>query len=87
VKRTNIMHILIGLIILSIGLIFIIKTEWFMSNVGRIGWFEEHLATSGGSRMGYKLLGMLVVFIGILFITDMIGGMLRFVLSPLLSFY
>lgn len=81
------MHILIGLIILIIGLTFVIKTEWFMSNVGRIEWFESHLATSGGSRMGYKLLGMLVIFIGLLFITDMIGGMMRWILSPLLSFY
>lgn len=81
------MNIIIGLIISAVGLVLIIKTEWFLSNFGRIGWFEEHLATSGGSRMGYKLLGMLIIFTGLLFITNMIGGALTWILSPLLKFY
>jgi hypothetical protein len=81
------MTFFIGLVIIAIGLILIIKTEWFLNNFGRIGFFEEHFGTSGGTRLGYKLIGMLAVFIGIMTVTGMISGFMGFVLSPLLQYY
>ncbi len=58
-----------------------------LNNFGRIGFFEDKLATSGGSRFGYKLIGMLAIFIGILIMTGLITGFLTWILSPLLRFY
>ena len=81
------MNVIIGLIIMDIGFTFIAKTEWFLSNFGRVSWFEAHLATSGGSRLGYKLLGMIIVFIGLLFAINLIGGFMSWVLGPVINLY
>ena len=81
------MNIIIGLIIMAVGFAFIAKTEWFLNNFGRIAWFEAHLPTSGGTRMGYKLLGMAIVFIGVLFAANIIGGFMSWVLGPVIKLY
>lgn len=80
------MNIIFGLIITAVGALIVVKSEWLLNNFGRISWFEEHLGTSGGSRLGYKLFGMLAIFIGILMATGLIGGFLTWMLSPLTRF-
>ncbi|MDO8593122.1 MAG: hypothetical protein Q7R92_05190 [bacterium] len=78
------MYILIGLIILAVGALIVIKAEAMLSAFGRIAFFERYLGTEGGSRLGYKLVGLLIIFIGMLVMTNMIGGFLEWVLGPLL---
>ena len=80
------MYIIIGLIIFITGSLMVIKSEWLLNNFGRIGFFDQHLGAEGGSRLGYKLIGLLIVFIGILIATNMIGGFLSWVFSPLLKY-
>lgn len=75
--------IVLGIIILAIGVILVIKTEWFLENFGRISWFEKVLGTEGGSRLGYKLLGVLAIFIGIILATGSGENFLTWMLSPL----
>jgi hypothetical protein len=72
-----------GLLIVAVGITIVVKSEWLLNNFGRIGFFEEKLATSGGSRLGYKLLGLAVVFIGLLVMTNLIGGFVLFITWPL----
>jgi len=80
------MNILIGFIILAVGALMVIKSEAMLNAFGRIEFFERNLGTEGGSRLGYKLIGLLAVFIGILIMTNMIGGFMEWVLSPLLRY-
>jgi len=80
------MHIFVGLIIMAVGLIFIVKTEWFLYNFGRIGFFESHLAIQGGSRLGYKLIGLVIIFIGLLVAVNLFGGFVQTVTSPLTQY-
>lgn len=80
------MSILIGIIILAIGVLIVIKTEAMLSMFGRIAFFERYLGTEGGSRLGYKLVGLLAIFIGFLVMTNMIGGFLEWILSPILRY-
>ena len=81
------MNIIIGLIIMAVGFAFIVKTEWFLNNFGRVSLFEEHFATSGGTRLGYKLLGMVIMFIGLLFAINLIGGFTSWFLGPVIRLY
>ena len=78
------MHILIGLIIFAIGVFMVIKSEAMLNSFGRIEFFEKHLGTEGGSRLGYKLIGILAIFIGFLVLTNMINDFLGWLLSPLM---
>ena len=68
------MRYFIGIFIVLIGCLLILKTEWFLENFGTIGWAEANLGTSGGSRLMYKLIGLLGIFIGFLLITNMFQG-------------
>ena len=80
------MHIITGLIILAIGALIVIKTEAILSAFGRIEFFERYLGTEGGSRLGYKLVGIFAIFIGVLIMTNLIGGFMEWVLSPILRY-
>lgn len=68
------MRYFIGIFIVLIGSLLILKTEWFLENFGSIGWAEANLGTSGGSRLMYKLIGLIGIFIGFLLITNMFQG-------------
>ena len=68
-----------------VGALITIKSEKLLEFFGRIEFFENKLGTSGGSRLGYKLIGLLIFFLGVLTMTGLIGGFLGFVLSPLLK--
>ncbi len=80
------MNILLGIILIIVGALITIKTEALLSMFGRIAFFEKHLGTEGGSRLGYKLVGMLTIFIGALIMTGMINGFLTWLLSPILRY-
>lgn len=68
---------------MAIGVLITIKSENLLNTFGRLSFFEKHLNIEGGSRLGYKLIGFLVIFIGIMIMTNMIGGLLSWILSPL----
>ena len=79
-------HIFIGLALLAGGAYLVMKTEWLINTIGRIAWFEAKLGSEGGSRLGYKLLGLILIFIGIIAITGSGDDFMRWILSPLLKY-
>ena len=80
------MRIIIGFIIFIIGALIVLRSEAILGIVGPIGFFERHLGTEGGSRLGYKLIGLLICFIGLMVMTNLIGGLIMWILSPLLKY-
>lgn len=73
----------IGLAVIGVGYSLVAKTEAWLNMFGPIAWFERKLATEGGSRTGYKLLGILVIFLGVLTSFGLFGGFFAWILSPL----
>ena len=80
------MSVFIGLLIIAAGFFLVVKTEWFLNNFGRIAWFEDKLGTEGGSRLGYKLVGIVCLIIGIIIMTGSGSDFGRWILSPLLKY-
>lgn len=80
------MNILFGIIIIVIGALMVLKAEWLLQNFGRMDFFEKYLGSDGGSRLGYKLVGIIAIFVGTLVMTNMIGGFLMWVFSPILRY-
>jgi len=78
-----ILRIFFGLATMAVGFLFVLKTDSFLNNFGRLPFFENHLATSGGSRLGYKLVGMVVIIIGFMITVGLIGGFIAWLASPL----
>ena len=80
------MYIIIGLIVIAVGTLMVIKSEALLNAFGRVEIFEKYLGAEGGSRLGYKLFGILLIFIGMLIMTNMIAGFMEWLLAPLLRY-
>jgi hypothetical protein len=78
------MHIIYGLLITTGGVAMIFYSESLLRNIGRIGFFEAHLSSAGGSRLGYKLIGIVLTFIGIILLTGLYDNFMQWLLSPLI---
>jgi len=78
------MRYFVGILIITVSVFLIIKTEWFIQNFGTNAWAEEHMGTSGGSRLMYKLVGLIGIFIAFLLITNMFQGFLMGTLGKIL---
>ncbi|OGH81117.1 MAG: hypothetical protein A3F93_00140 [Candidatus Magasanikbacteria bacterium RIFCSPLOWO2_12_FULL_34_7] len=50
---------------------FVIKSEWLVNNFGANAWAEEHLGTSGGSRLMYKLMGIAIIILTVMILSGM----------------
>lgn len=77
-------QIILGILIMAAGAGMVIKTEWLVNNFGRMAWFEDKLGTEGGTRLGYKLIGILAIFIGIIVMTGSSSSFFSWLLSPLI---
>jgi hypothetical protein len=79
------LHFLIGLALMAVGIMITLKSEAMLNAWGRIQWCEDHLGIEGGSRLGYKLIGLLVFFIGLLLATGLYSGFMQGLLSPIIN--
>ncbi len=69
-------RIIIGLIIASIGAFITIKSGWFYQTFGPIPSADKYLGLEGGSRLAYKLIGIITSIIGFLIMTNMMKSIL-----------
>jgi hypothetical protein len=79
------MNIFLGFLIIAAGFLLMSKSEWLLNNFGGIPFFERYFGSSGGSRFGYKVIGIVTIFIGILVTIGMLGAFVGWALSPLLK--
>ncbi|MDD4901609.1 MAG: hypothetical protein PHE24_00530 [Patescibacteria group bacterium] len=79
------MNILLGIIMAVVGALITIKSEAMLNMFGRVAFFEKYLGTEGGTRLGYKLLGILVFLIGVMVMTNVFGEFMLWLLSPLIN--
>lgn len=63
------MTIVIGIIAIIVGALAVIYTEWIVANFGVSDWAEAKL--SGGSRLFYKLMGILLIIVSLVVMTGM----------------
>ncbi|MAF13791.1 MAG: hypothetical protein CMI53_02785 [Parcubacteria group bacterium] len=76
-------RIIFGIIIAAVGAVITIKAEWIYQNFGGIPSADKYLGTEGGSRLAYKLIGIAVVIIGFLIMTNMMETILLGIFSSI----
>lgn len=76
------LRIIIGVVLVAIGAIFVIKTRKLLEFFGPIGWAEAKLG-GGGSNLMYKLIGIVVCFIGFMVATNLWNAFLQATLGSL----
>ncbi len=68
---------IMGMILAGIGYMTVWKSEWLFVNFGSIGFAEKYFQTAGGSRLFYKVVGFIVILVGILIATDLVDTFLQ----------
>lgn len=71
------MKYFLGIILIGLGFLITWKADWIMNNFGRIPWAEEHLGMEGGTRLMWKLIGILIILGSFMYMTGMLGGIFR----------
>lgn len=69
-------RILLGLVVMIVGFLMVWKTMVIQGWFGYNSWAEQHLGP-GGTYLFYKLLGVLVAFLGMLIVTGLISRVLE----------
>jgi hypothetical protein len=59
-------HIILGIIFCVIGTFITFKSEWILREFGRTEFAEKYFPFEGGSRFFYKLIGIIIIFVGFL---------------------
>lgn len=70
----------IGLALSAFGFSMVYKTDWYLGFMGLNDWAETKLG-GGGTRLMYKLIGVMLCFFGILALTGQLGGLMEGVAS------
>jgi hypothetical protein len=65
---------LIGFLVIAVGALMVIKTQWIYDFTGPIDWAESHLGSEGGTRLFIKLLGVLIIVGAFLGVTGILGN-------------
>ncbi|MCB9803024.1 hypothetical protein H6761_03355 [Candidatus Nomurabacteria bacterium] len=64
-------------ILIAVGGFFVTwKSEWLLRNFGRIPFAEKYLGGEGGTRLMYKLIGILFIIIGLMYATDLTDNLI-----------
>ena len=79
------MKIILGIILSIVGFTLVWKTKSWFSFFGRITWAEKYLGTEGGSRLLYKLIGIIIIIIGFLLITGLYDSFMQTAANPLVN--
>ena len=77
------LRILIGAILVVLGAAVVIRTNVVMDFFGSMDFADKYLG-GGGSRLMYKLIGILVCFIGFMYATNLWTAFLQATLGSLL---
>ncbi len=65
----------LGILVIALGSSMVIKTQWFVENFGYSDWAEAKFG-GGGTRLMYKMLGLLFIIGSVLAMTGALGEIL-----------
>lgn len=70
-----------GLALIVVGVLMVIKTEWFYSITGALEWPEKHLGV-GMTRLFLKIVGVVMVFFAFALLSGDLNGPAHAILTP-----
>lgn len=70
------MAFILGAVALIAGFLLVWKADWIYTQFGGVAWADEHFGFEGGSRLFYKLIGLVIIFFGFLAVTGLMDSFL-----------
>ena len=77
------MRFFIGFIIVVLGFLLVWKANGIVENFGHVPFAEKYLGTDGGTRLFWKLIGILSIILGFMYMFGLIEGVIWVIFSPL----
>lgn len=77
------MGYIVGILAIVAGAFMVVKTEAIVSMFGTSALAEQYLGTSGGTRLMYKLMGILFIVIALMGMTGLLGKVILAIIGPL----
>ena len=68
-----------------VGALLVMKSNWIVQNFGYSEFAESKIKMYGGTRLMWKLIGIITIFMGFLVITDLYGDVILFIFRPFLG--
>ena len=81
------MNFVFGLLGVAAGALIVVKAERILQNFGGSSWAEEHMGSSGGSRLLYKLVGMVIILFSLLSMAGLIDNIVLGIFGRLFTGY
>lgn len=76
-------RLLISALMIGGGYLMVWKADWLLRNVGAIPSAEKFIRTEGGSRLMYKLIGILAIIFGMMYFTGLLQPFGRWLVGSL----
>ena len=81
-----IVNFIVGLLFAAFGLLVFWRAPWIVQNIAPIGWAERHLA-SGASYFVYRLVGIIILFGGLLYAVGLLDPAVKVLFGPILAIF
>lgn len=75
-------RIIFGLIGICTGFLLVKYSNSICQNFGSVYSAEKYFGSFGGTRLMWKFLGSLIIFLSFLLMTGLLGGFITIILSP-----
>jgi hypothetical protein len=79
------MKYLLSLLTIIVGFLLVKYSNWLVNNFGYTDWAEQHLGSYGGTRLMWKLIGLLFIIGALLVISGQMNTILYSIFSPLIG--
>ena len=77
-------RILIGAAVTFVGFLVVYRPRYFLDFLGNQAWVEKIFSVND-QELAYKIIGIIVIFVGVLIMTDLIYNLLGWALSPIIN--
>ncbi len=65
-----------------LGALLVLKSDWIVNIFGRVYWAEQYLGSEGGTRLFWKLVGLAIILISLLYYTEILQSFLIRIFVP-----
>ena len=76
--------IIIGLLTMVVGFFMVYRPRFFVDFIGHQAWVEKVFSVSD-DELAYKIIGIIVIFIGALIMTGLVWDLVGWLLSPAIN--
>ena len=70
-------------LVIILGFLLVRYSNWIVRNFGYIDWAETHLGSEGGTRLVWKLVGILFIIGAFLVISGLMNNLLYAIFAPI----